>query len=110
ILVRDRAALRAEGIPRLVDAIAGLVEGELPAAERERISAALRAASDARGDWFVGGLRFDGAGPTAFLRASVSDQAKLEGAIADLLKATEIRPIQAALGREGIRLSSGKAP
>ncbi|WP_437600821.1 hypothetical protein WMF28_04600 [Sorangium sp. So ce590] len=109
ILVRDRAASRAENVPKLVDALAGLIEGGLPPAERERLGAAIRAASDARGDWFAGGLRFDGRGPTAFVRAAVGDRAKLEAAIQDLLGATELPPIKAALQREGIRASTGKA-
>ncbi|WP_437648451.1 hypothetical protein [Sorangium sp. So ce362] len=109
ILVRDRAASRAENVPKLVDALAGLIEGGLPPAERERLGAAIRAASDARGDWFAGGLRFDGRGPTAFVRAAVGDRAKLEAAIQDLLGAAELPPIKAALQREGIRASTGKA-
>ncbi|WP_437279864.1 hypothetical protein WME90_04720 [Sorangium sp. So ce375] len=109
ILVRDRAATRAESVPRLVDALAGLVEGDLPPAERERLGAAIRAASDARGDWFAGGLRFDGAGPTAFVRAAVGDRAKLEAAIQDLLGTSELPPIKAALQREGLRVSAAKA-
>lgn len=109
ILVRDRAATRAESVPRLVDALAGLVEGDLPAAERERLGAAIRAASDARGDWFAGGLRFDGAGPTAFVRAAVGDRAKLEASIQDLLGTAELPPFKAALQREGLRVSAGKA-
>ncbi|WP_437715784.1 hypothetical protein WMF45_04800 [Sorangium sp. So ce448] len=109
ILVRDRAATRAESVPRLVDALAGLVEGDLPAAERERVGAAIRAASDARGDWFAGGLRFDGAGPTAFVRAAVGDRAKLEASIQDLLGTAELPPFKAALQREGLRVSAGKA-
>ncbi|WP_437611412.1 hypothetical protein WMF20_05860 [Sorangium sp. So ce834] len=109
VLVRDRAASRAENVPKLVDAVAGLVEGGLPPAERERLGAAIRAASDARGDWFAGGVRFDGAGPTAFVRAAVSDRAKLEAAIQDLVGTAELPPIQAALKREGFRVSAGKA-
>ncbi|WP_437486982.1 hypothetical protein WME75_05100 [Sorangium sp. So ce1014] len=109
ILVRDRAASRAENVPKLVDALAGLIEGGLPPAERERLGAAIRAASDARGDWFAGGLRFNGGGPTAFVRAAVGDRAKLEAAIQDLLGAAELPPIKAALQREGIRASTGKA-
>ncbi|WP_129345516.1 hypothetical protein [Sorangium cellulosum] len=109
VLVRDRAASRAEDVPRLVDALAGLVEGELPPAERERLGAAIRAASDARGDWFAGGLRFSGAGPTAFVRAAVGDRARLETAVADLLGTAELTPVKAALKREGIRISASKA-
>ncbi|WP_437725724.1 hypothetical protein [Sorangium sp. So ce861] len=109
ILVRDRAASRAENVPKLVDAVAGLVEGGLPPAERERLGAAIRAASDARGDWFAGGVRIDGAGPTAFVRSAVSDRAKLEAAIQDLVGTAERPPIQAALKREGFRVSAGKA-
>ncbi|XYH99666.1 hypothetical protein ACMHYB_07875 [Sorangium sp. So ce1128] len=109
ILVRDRAASRAEGVPRLVDALAGLVEGDLPPAERERLGAVIRAASDARGDWFAGGLRFDGAGPTAFVRAAVGDRAKLETAVQDLLGTAELQPVKAVLQREGLRVSTGKA-
>ncbi|WP_437336292.1 hypothetical protein [Sorangium sp. So ce394] len=109
ILVRDRAASRAENVPKLVDAVSGLVEGGLPPAERERIGAAIRATSDARGEWFAGGVRFDGAGPTAFVRAAVADRAKLEAAIQDLVGTAELPPIQAALKREGFRVSAGKA-
>lgn len=109
ILVRDRAASRAENVPKLVDALAGLVDGGLPPAERERLGAAIRAASDARGDWFAGGLRIDGAGPTAFVRAAVGDRAKLEAAIQDLLGTAELPPIKAAVQREGLRVSTGKA-
>ncbi|XXT21384.1 hypothetical protein WME94_07460 [Sorangium sp. So ce429] len=108
ILVRDRAASRVEGVPRLVDALAGLVEGGLPPAERERLGAVIRAASDARGDWFAGGLRFDDAGPTAFVRAAVGDRAKLEDAVQDLLGTAELQPVKAALQREGLRISTGK--
>ncbi|AUX39778.1 hypothetical protein SOCE26_011730 [Sorangium cellulosum] len=109
ILVRDRAASRAEDVPKLVDAVAGLVEGELSPADRERLSAALRAASDARGDWFVGGLRFEATGPTAYVRAAVGDRVKLEGALADLLGSAELAPIKSSLQREGLRVSSSKA-
>ncbi|XXX78536.1 hypothetical protein WMF30_07155 [Sorangium sp. So ce134] len=108
ILVRDRAASRAENVPKLVDALAGLVEGGLPPAERERLGAAIRAASDARGDWFAGGLRFEGAGPTAFVRAAVGDRAKLEAGIQDLLGTAQLPPIQGAFKREGLRVSAGK--
>ncbi|WP_433933695.1 hypothetical protein AB3662_04860 [Sorangium cellulosum] len=109
IVVRDRAASRAENVPKLVDALAGLVEGGLPPAERERLGAVIRAASDARGDWFAGGLRFNEAGPTAFVRAAVGDRAKLETAVQDLLGMAEIQPVRAALQREGLRMSTGKA-
>ncbi|WP_437735140.1 hypothetical protein [Sorangium sp. So ce1335] len=109
IVVRDRAASRAENVPRLVDSLTGLVEGGLPPAERERLGAAIRAASDARGDWFAGGLRFDGPGPTAFVRAAVGDRARLETAIQDLLGTTELQPVKGALQREGLRMFTGKA-
>ncbi|WP_434045680.1 MULTISPECIES: hypothetical protein [Sorangium] len=109
IVVRDRAASRAENVPKLVDALAGLVDGGLPPAERERLGAVIRAASDARGDWFAGGLRFNEAGPTAFVRAAVGDRAKLETAVQDLLGMAEIQPVKAALQREGLRMSTGKA-
>lgn len=109
VLVRDRAASRAEDVPRLVDALAGLVEGGLPPAERERLGAAIRAASDARGDWFAGGVRLDDRGPTAFVRAAVGDRAKLEVAIQDLLGTAELQPVKATLQREGLRMTTGKA-
>ncbi|WP_437781855.1 hypothetical protein [Sorangium sp. So ce1097] len=109
VLVRDRAASRAEDVPRLVDALAGLVEGGLPPAERERLGAAIRAASDARGDWFAGGVRLDDRGPTAFVRAAVGDRAKLEAAIQDLLGTAELQQVKATLQRERLRMSTGKA-
>lgn len=107
-LLRDSAASRAEDIAKQVDAIARIVQGDLPWKDRERLTSALRAASDARGSWFAAGLRFDGTGPTAYVRSDVRDQTALEAAASELLDVASGKPIKASLESAGIRLSSGK--
>jgi hypothetical protein len=65
--------------------------------------------SDARGDWFAAGLRFEGAGPTAYVRSAVSDQEKLDAAIKGLLQLPALPSVKTSLEKTGIRISSGKA-
>jgi hypothetical protein len=108
LVVRESATGRAGGIERQADAVARLAGREVPQKEREQIVAALRAASDARGDWFAAGLRFDSTGPTAYARAAAGDEDKLAKAIADVVELAKLSAIKGFLADEKLRVSSGK--
>lgn len=108
VLVREQPGARGEGVGRQVQALTRLIGGEVPEKDREAIAAALRAVAEARGDWFSAGLRWAGVGPTAYVRAAVSDEEKLGAAIEDLVELSKLPSVKAFLKEEKLRVSTAK--
>jgi hypothetical protein len=105
VLVREQAAARGEGVARQAQALARMLGSEVPEKDRETIAAALRGVAEARGDWFSAGLRWAGVGPTAYVRAAVSDEEKLGEAIEDLVDLARLPAVKAFLKEEKLRVS-----
>jgi hypothetical protein len=114
VLVREQPGARGEGVARQVQALTRLLAGdardarEVPEKEREAIAAALRGVAEARGDWFSAGLRWAGVGPTAYVRAAVSDEEKLGKAILDLVDLAKLPSAKAFLKESELRVSTAK--
>ncbi|EYE99990.1 Autotransporter adhesin [Chondromyces apiculatus DSM 436] len=81
---------------------------QVPEKEREQIAAALRGVSEARGDWFTVGLRWEGTGPTAMARLAVDDEKKMQEALGDFEGLTTLPSIKALLKQEGLSITAGK--
>ncbi|MCC6552258.1 MAG: hypothetical protein IT372_04450 [Polyangiaceae bacterium] len=108
LLIREAPAARAAGIDRQVGAVARLLGKDLPAKDRDKLATSLRALSDARGDWFAAGLRFDSVGPTAYVRAAARDDAALSSALKDLVALVKLPAVKAYLSGEHLEITSGK--
>jgi hypothetical protein len=108
LMMREGKASRAAGVERQAGAVARLLGKELPQKERDQVVAALRAVSDARGDWFAAGLRFDSTGPTVYARLAVADEEKLAGGIDDLVGLAKAPAIKKLLADEALKVTAGK--
>lgn len=108
LMIRETKASRGGGVARQADAVARLLGKEVPPKEREQMVASLRAISEARGDWFAAGLRFDSTGPTAYARLAVADEEKLAGALEGLVGLAKAPAIKKLLAEEALNITAGK--
>jgi hypothetical protein len=108
ILWRESAAARTESAGKQGEALLKLLGKEAGAEDKSAISAALGAEAEARGDWLTVGVAFNGTGPTAAVRAPVSDAEKMKKALKQLVDLTAMASFKKALADLGLRLTSEK--
>jgi hypothetical protein len=108
LLWRESAAARAENAPKQADALARLL-GEVSADDRAAISAALKGEAEARGDWQAVGVAFNGTGPTAMVRAPVTDADKMKKALKQLVDLGNLPAFKKTLAGLGFQLVADKA-
>jgi hypothetical protein len=106
---RESAAARVENAPKQAEALAGLLGKEVTAADREAISVALRGEAAARGDWQAVGVAFNGTGPSAVVRAPVSDVEAMRRSLKQLVDVGGSASFKKMLADRGLRLASDKA-
>jgi hypothetical protein len=114
ILWRESAAARAENAPKQAEALGHLLATTGPGAtlsddDRAAISAALRAEAEARGDWQVVGVAFNGTGPTAMVRTPVTDADKMKKALKQLVDVGSLPAFKKLLAGIGFKLAADKA-
>ena len=109
LLWRESPAARAENAPKQADALARLLGSEVTADDRAAISAALRGEAEARGDWQAVGVAFNGTGPTAMVRAPVTDADKMKKALKQLVDVGSLPAFKKMLAGIGFKLAADKA-
>lgn len=108
LMWRDRSEARGAAATARAGAIAGLVGKDIPEKDKEMLAAALAAAAEARGDWFVGGLSLGPTGPAGYGRGAVKDEEKLEKALKGLFAASKLPSVKSRLATAKLAVSSGK--
>jgi hypothetical protein len=109
LLWRESAASRADSAPKQADSLAKLLGKDVSAEDREAIRAALRAEAEARGDWQAVGIAFAGTGPTAVVRAPVSDPDKMKKALKQLTDLGALPTFKKAFAEIGLTIGVDKA-
>jgi hypothetical protein len=109
LLWREGATTRAENVPNQAEGLARLLGAEVTAEEKAAISSALRAEAAARGDWQAIGVAFNGTGPTAVVRAPVTDPDQMRKALKQLVDLAALPSVKKALTTLGIKLVVEKA-
>ncbi|MFT3767664.1 MAG: hypothetical protein QM820_19590 [Minicystis sp.] len=109
ILWRESAAGRAESAPKQADALGRLLAGDVKPEDAEAIKAALTAEAEARGDWQAIGVAFNGTGPTAMVRAPVSDAEKMRKALKQLVDLAALPAVKKRLTDLSLKLTVDKA-
>ncbi|APR85741.1 Hypothetical protein A7982_11090 [Minicystis rosea] len=109
ILWRESAAARGESAPKQADALAKLLGKDVTQEDRDAVLAALRGEAEARGDWQAIGVAFNGTGPTALVRAPVSDADKMKKALKQLVDLSALPSFKKALSSLSLKLSVEKA-
>ena len=105
---RESAAARVENAPKQAEALAGLL-GNVTAEDRAAISVALRGEAAARGDWQAVGIAFNGTGPSAVVRAPVSDVDGMRKALKQLVDLGGSAGFKTMLSDRGLKITSDKA-
>jgi hypothetical protein len=109
LLWRESATARGENAPKQAEALVRLLGADVPAEDRAAISAALRGEAEARGDWQAVGVAFNGTGPTAVVRAPVTDADRMKKALKQLVDLGGLASFKKALAAMGVRLSTDRA-
>ena len=109
VLWRESATARGESAPKQAEALAKLLGQDVSADDRGAISAALKAEAEARGDWQAVGIAFNGTGPTAVVRAPVSDADRMKKALKQLVDLAALPTLKASLAKLGLALTVDKA-
>jgi hypothetical protein len=108
LLWRLSPATRAENAPKEADALAHLLGSDVSAEDKAAITAALRAEAAAHGDWQTVGVAFNGTGPTAVVRAPVTDPDQMRKALKQLVELAAIPSFKKTLAGLGGKLVTEK--
>jgi hypothetical protein len=108
LLWRLSPATRAENAPKEADALAHLLGGDVSAEDKAAITAALRAEAAAHGEWQTMGVAFNGTGPTAVVRAPVTDADAMRKALKQLVELAAIPSFKKTLAGLGGKLVTEK--
>lgn len=108
VLWRDTAASRAAEVPAYTAALAKLVGEKASAEDKEAISAALRAESEARGDFGTFAFSLDPVGLGGAVRLAVADEDRMGKALKQLLDLAKRDHIKERLKANSLAVSAGK--
>jgi hypothetical protein len=109
LMDRESSAARVSSSPAYAAALARVLGADpLPEEDRAAIEAALRAVTEARGDWIGAGVSFGATGPTGYLRGATGDKAKLERALKDLVALAKLASAKKALKDAGFAVTPKK--
>lgn len=109
LLWRESPASRGESAPKQAEALSKILGQDVTAEDRAAISAALKAEAEARGDWQAIGIAWNGTGPTAMVRAPVTDTDKMKAALKQLVDLTALASFKKAIAGRGLSLTSEKS-
>ena len=108
LMDREASAARVSSAPSYAAALSRMVgvEASMPEEDRAAIEGALRAVAEARGDWIAAGAAFGATGPVGYVRGAVSDKAKLDRALKDLVGLAKLASVKRALSDAGFKVTA----
>jgi hypothetical protein len=108
LLYRESAASRAASVATQAQALAKLITKDPAPEDNEAIAAALKAQSEASGDWVALGLTLSPTGPSGFARMAVSNDDQMAKALKDITELAKRKAIKDRFKDFDVDIGPGK--